>query len=210
MVDVRQSGVRFAEGTGPERCMIADSNQSLSHSHHQRISSKDYVTCTNILTHALASDESHLRSATSQRPNLLDPSMEHGSVYSRNPQWFGATFATRSGLARAPIIESAGEPLFVISSSIGVPGPRCGSAGVLLQQCRSLKRQNDEILRFVSFLNERTEQDPKELIFDSQLTTYANLSRLNQQGIQLITLRRASAKMPQEAAAQPVFRLVTN
>jgi hypothetical protein len=37
--------------------------------------------------------------------------MEHGSAYIRNPQWFGATFATRSGLARAPIIESAGEPI---------------------------------------------------------------------------------------------------
>jgi hypothetical protein len=40
--------------------------------------------------------------------------MEHGSAYIRNPQWFRATFATHSGLARAPIIESAGEPEFPI------------------------------------------------------------------------------------------------
>jgi hypothetical protein len=64
--------------------------------------------------------------------------------------------------------------------------------------------QNDEVLRFVSFWKERTGQLPKELIFDSRLTTYANLNRLNQQGIQFITLRRRSAKMVQEAAAQPV------
>jgi hypothetical protein len=63
--------------------------------------------------------------------------------------------------------------------------------------------QNDEILRFVSFWKERTGRLPEELILDSRLTTYANLSRLNQQGIQFITLRRRSAKMVQEAAAQP-------
>jgi hypothetical protein len=63
--------------------------------------------------------------------------------------------------------------------------------------------QNDEILRFVSFWKERTGRPPEELIFDSRLTTYANLNRLNQQGIQFITLRRRSAKMVQEAAAQP-------
>ena len=58
-------------------------------------------------------------------------------------------------------------------------------------------QQNDEILRFVEFWKQRTGRLPEELIFDSRLTTYANLSRLNRQGIDFITLRRRSA----EAAA---------
>jgi hypothetical protein len=36
---------------------------------------------------------------------------------------------------------------------------------------------------------------PRELIFDSKLTTYANLNQLNQRGIDFITLRRRSPKM---------------
>jgi hypothetical protein len=55
--------------------------------------------------------------------------------------------------------------------------------------------QNDEILQFVSYWEQRTGQLPNELIFDSKLTTYANLNRLNQQGIDFITLRRRSQKM---------------
>ena len=54
--------------------------------------------------------------------------------------------------------------------------------------------QADEILRFVEFWKTRTGKLPEELIFDSKLTTYANLSRLNQMGIHFITLRRRSEK----------------
>ena len=53
--------------------------------------------------------------------------------------------------------------------------------------------QADEILRFVEFWQARTGGLPKELIFDSKLTTYANLDALNQMGISFITLRRRSA-----------------
>ena len=53
-------------------------------------------------------------------------------------------------------------------------------------------QQNDEILRFVRFWKERTGRYPEELIFDSKLTTYANLNELNQLGIHFITLRRRS------------------
>jgi hypothetical protein len=55
--------------------------------------------------------------------------------------------------------------------------------------------QNDEILQFVAYWEQRTGQVPNELIFDSKLTTYANLNRLNQKGIDFITLRRRSQKM---------------
>jgi Transposase DDE domain len=54
---------------------------------------------------------------------------------------------------------------------------------------------NDEILQFVAYWEQRTGQVPHELIFDSKLTTYANLNQLNQRGIDFITLRRRSHKM---------------
>ena len=57
------------------------------------------------------------------------------------------------------------------------------------------EEQNDEILRFVDFWNQRTGRLPEELVFDSKLTTYANLNRLNRLGIDFLTLRRRSKKM---------------
>ena len=47
---------------------------------------------------------------------------------------------------------------------------------------------------------ESTGKTPEELIFDSKLTTYGNLNRLNQQGIRFITLRRRTRKLLQEIA----------
>jgi hypothetical protein len=61
-------------------------------------------------------------------------------------------------------------------------------------------RQNDEVLRFVDFWEQRTGRLPEELIFDSKLTTYANLSKLNRRGIHFITLRRRSKKLLDEVA----------
>jgi len=56
-------------------------------------------------------------------------------------------------------------------------------------------QHNDEILQFVAFWKQRTGQLPQELIFDSKLTTYANLNKLNEQGIRFITLRRRSPQL---------------
>ena len=64
-------------------------------------------------------------------------------------------------------------------------------------------QQNDEILRFVDFWKQRTGHLPEELIFDSKLTTYSNLSALNQMGIEFITLRRRSKKLLEEVARTP-------
>jgi transposase len=61
-------------------------------------------------------------------------------------------------------------------------------------------QQNDEILHFVAFWKKRTGRLPEELIFDSKLTTYANLNRLNRQGIHFITLRRRSRQILREVA----------
>jgi transposase len=65
-------------------------------------------------------------------------------------------------------------------------------------------QQNDEILRFVEFWKQRTGHRPEELIFDSKLTTYANLSTLNRMGIDFITLRRRSKKLLDEVARTPL------
>jgi hypothetical protein len=64
--------------------------------------------------------------------------------------------------------------------------------------------QNDEILQFVAYWEQRTGQLPTELIFDSRLTTYAHLNRLNQKGIDFITLRRRSQKMLKTIEQTPV------
>jgi hypothetical protein len=64
-------------------------------------------------------------------------------------------------------------------------------------------QQADEVLRFVDFWRQQTGQGPAELVFDSQLTTYANLSRLNGQGIGFLTLRRRSRRMLGEIWGRP-------
>jgi hypothetical protein len=65
-------------------------------------------------------------------------------------------------------------------------------------------QQNDEVLRFVDFWKRRTGRLPEELIFDSKLTTYANLNKLNRMGVQFITLRRRSQKLLDEIAQTPM------
>jgi hypothetical protein len=63
--------------------------------------------------------------------------------------------------------------------------------------------QNDEVLEFVYFWKQRTGKYPEELIFDSKLTTYQNLNRLDELGIRFMTLRRRSKKMLAEIQSQP-------
>ena len=70
----------------------------------------------------------------------------------------------------------------------------------------SLRKQDqaDEILRFAEFWKQHTERLPKELVFDSKVTTYENLNRLNAMNIRFITLRRRSQKMLEEARQRPL------
>ena len=63
--------------------------------------------------------------------------------------------------------------------------------------------QNDEVLRFVEAWKARTGQLPAELVFDSRLTTYANLARLDAMGIGFLTLRRRSARLVDALLAEP-------
>lgn len=64
-------------------------------------------------------------------------------------------------------------------------------------------QQPGEILRFVQFWKQNTGHLPAELVFDSRLTTYAHLDKLNRQGIRFITLRRRSKKMLRQIWSQP-------
>ncbi|MGI0135253.1 MAG: hypothetical protein ACREBW_09890 [Candidatus Micrarchaeaceae archaeon] len=50
--------------------------------------------------------------------------------------------------------------------------------------------ENDEILRFISFWKSVTGKNPQHLVFDSKLTTYANLAKIDKMKIPFITLRR--------------------
>lgn len=63
--------------------------------------------------------------------------------------------------------------------------------------------QNDEILRFIHFWKQRTGRLPQELIFDSKLTTYANLNKINAMDIAFMTLRRRSKDMLNEIHRTP-------
>lgn len=50
----------------------------------------------------------------------------------------------------------------------------------------------EEIFRFVAFWKKHHGENPRHLVFDSRLTTYARLARLERAGITFITLRRRS------------------
>jgi transposase len=64
-------------------------------------------------------------------------------------------------------------------------------------------RHNDAVLAFVAFWKERTGRVPEEVIFDSKLTTYAKLNRLNRDGVHFITLRRRSPSLLRDVVNAP-------
>jgi hypothetical protein len=63
--------------------------------------------------------------------------------------------------------------------------------------------QSDEVLRFVEFWKKNHGELPRHLVFDSQLTKQTNLVRLDDMGIEFITLRRRSPAMLAEIARLP-------
>ena len=63
--------------------------------------------------------------------------------------------------------------------------------------------ENEEIFRFISFWKKAHGQQPKHLVFDSKLTTYANLARLDAMKIEFITLRRRSPQLLKEVYGLP-------
>jgi hypothetical protein len=69
----------------------------------------------------------------------------------------------------------------------------------------------EEIFRFIAFWKKHHGEHPRHLVFDSRLTTYAHLARLDGLGINFITLRRRSASLLAEIAdlAPSAWRRVT-
>src|SRR5207247_8573998 len=61
----------------------------------------------------------------------------------------------------------------------------------------------DEIFRFIEFWKRTHGELPRHLVFDSRLTTYANLARLDKMGIAFITLRRRSPQLMKEIVLLP-------
>jgi hypothetical protein len=134
--------------------------------------------------------------------------------------WFEAV--SRLGLARGPSIDldfhtvpanTQEEPLekhYVSSRSRSQKGilvflARDATERVLCYAKAGITnaKRPDEILRFVEFWQRHTGHPPEELVFDSQLTTYAQLNRLTQQGIRFMTLRRRSKKMLGDIWSRP-------
>jgi hypothetical protein len=69
----------------------------------------------------------------------------------------------------------------------------------------------DEIFRFIDFWTRKHGSAPQFLVFDSKLTTYEGLDRLDEAGIAFMTLRRRSRKLLEEVAglAPSAWRTIT-
>ncbi len=63
--------------------------------------------------------------------------------------------------------------------------------------------ENDEVLRFVKFWKKAHGTVPAHLVFDSKLTTFANLARLDAMDITFITLRRRSPSLKRYVLNSP-------
>jgi hypothetical protein len=72
--------------------------------------------------------------------------------------------------------------------------------------------QSGEVMRFVEFWHELTGSDPAWLYFDSKVTTYPELDRLNQRPVNFVTIRRRGesvvrrlSRLPQSAWVKAVI-----
>ena len=72
--------------------------------------------------------------------------------------------------------------------------------------------ESEEVFRFIDFWKEHHAGTlPREVVFDSKLTTYAGLARLDSLGVPFITLRRRDQRLLDEIKALPpsAWRVVT-
>jgi hypothetical protein len=65
------------------------------------------------------------------------------------------------------------------------------------------EEQHGEVLRFVDFWYGLTGRNPEWLYFDSKLTTYAELSHLNERGVSFATIRRRGPALLGRLGARP-------
>jgi len=59
----------------------------------------------------------------------------------------------------------------------------------------------DEIFRFIEFWKKQSGRKPPHLVFDSKLTTYKNLSKINKMNITFVTLRRRTPNVLKDLAS---------
>jgi len=64
-------------------------------------------------------------------------------------------------------------------------------------------KEKEAILDFVDFWTKEDKKSPQMLIFDSKLTTYENLNKLNEDHIKFLTLRRRGSQLVQKALNLP-------
>ena len=77
--------------------------------------------------------------------------------------------------------------------------------GMLMYSDACIRHRNESnaVLEFVDFWKEGRNKPPKMLIFDSRFTTYENLSKLNREGINFLTLRRRGKMLITQTNALP-------
>ena len=63
--------------------------------------------------------------------------------------------------------------------------------------------ESEEIFKFIDFWKRAHGELPRHLVFDSKLTTLANLARLDKMGITFMTLRARSPELKKEVALLP-------
>ena len=64
--------------------------------------------------------------------------------------------------------------------------------------------ESNEIFRFIEFWKKQSGKKPPHLVFDSKLTTYTNLSKLNKMNITFVTLRRRTQNVLKEVSNEPL------
>ena len=64
--------------------------------------------------------------------------------------------------------------------------------------------ESGEIFRFIEFWKKQSGKKPPHLVFDSKLTTYTNLSKLNKMNITFVTLRRRTPNVLKEVSSAPL------
>jgi transposase len=82
---------------------------------------------------------------------------------------------------------------------------------LLLYSAADIQREeaDDQVLAFLSFWKRVRRGVKPTLIFDSKFTTYEHLSKLNQQGVKFITLRRRGHKLVKEVEKIDSWKRIT-
>ena len=82
---------------------------------------------------------------------------------------------------------------------------------LLVYSAADIQRQeaDDQVLEFLSFWRRIRSGESATFVFDSKLTTYKNLKKLNDQGVKFITLRRRGSKLVKAAEQLEGWKRIT-